>query len=1106
MNLPQSIEYRSQNSASALYTIIFAIYFALFILGVAVLSTGCSDPRDEITAAPEDEIPEVKKPLVEFHPADYLTTELRSAPILSQETHPTGWNRANCLECHRSPLEEINGVCIRCHGENKPIEAESLCSACHKTQSKFGDPASGSHQAHVARGIKDTTCERCHPGGPELSVSHANAILDIRITNNGVYTPPAEQDDTLGSCSNITCHQDVREWGGDCSSCHYNPPDTGRHKEHLEQEQEQEEGHERERENVSCQSCHSGNQHDSDKTSGKIELGGIEYDAITGDCASACHDEPQNWTCLDCHGYPPDTGNHAASAHAVSCGECHNDHDHSYKAATRPLDFSESKVSFAQGGNYESGDNVCSGISCHGDDRVWGASCTDCHSDPPETGVHILHVQEQNLKCQDCHSDNQHDLDNDSGSIELGGIEYDSATGNCVSTCHAQQEWGCTDCHSFPPDTGNHLAHNESCEQCHQGHDHSYKAAVQPNDFTDTQVSIAHGGQFDSSDGSCSGIPCHESRTWGANCAACHGNPPETSAHVLHVKDQNLKCQDCHADNQHDLDNNSGSIELGGIEYDSATGNCASTCHIDRKWSCTDCHGYPPNTGNHSDHESDCTQCHQNHQHSYKAAVQPSDFTDTQVSIAHGGQFDPGDETCSGISCHGDARVWGSSCTDCHSDPPETGSHILHIQDQNLKCQDCHADNQHDLDNNSGSIELGGIEYDSATGDCASTCHERKRWNCTDCHGDPPDTGNHSEHESDCRQCHENHEHSYKSAITPGDFSSVETDFAGNGEYDPQSGTCSSVECHPDLRVWGSSCTDCHSNPPETGSHILHVEQGEVRCYDCHADNQHDLDNNSGSIELGGIEYDSITGDCASTCHERQSWNCTECHDNPPDTGNHPAHNEPSGKFFAREEGTELAPVSCGECHSGHQHSYRAALTPNDFSLVHVEFAQGGVFDAADSSCSNMACHEPMKWGGSCSDCHASPPETGLHLKHIESGLNCTQCHEGNQHDLDVNSGFIEVGGIDYDGTKGGCTSECHAKQEVWDCASCHQYPPDAGQHEAHASFDCNMCHQGNTHTYKAATAPNDFKNVEVDFAIAGDWNKATSTCNNVGCHDDRQW
>jgi hypothetical protein len=104
-----------------------------------------------------------------------------------------------------------------------------------------------------------------------------------------------------------------------------------------------------------------------------------------------------------------------------------------------------------------------------------------------------------------------------------------------------------------------------------------------------------------------------------------------------------------------------------------------------------------------------------------------------------------------------------------------------------------------------------------------------------------------------------------------------------------------------------------------------------------------------------------------------------------------------------------------------------------------------------------------------------------------------------------VTSGFIETGGINYDASNGNCASDCHATRK-WSCTACHRFPPDSGSHEDHASFACTICHKEHTHTYKSATAPNDFENVEVNFTISGSWDSTTNTCNSIGCHNDRQW
>ena len=117
------------------------IKFTCLCLSVFLVSFlwGCSDPRDEVL--PTDDLTLVNKEvLLDYHPLEYLTPEVRSAPRLSQTNHSHGWQQADCLKCHRTPLKETTStVCTNCHGKNgvKP----DTCKNCHKVQSEFGDPA-----------------------------------------------------------------------------------------------------------------------------------------------------------------------------------------------------------------------------------------------------------------------------------------------------------------------------------------------------------------------------------------------------------------------------------------------------------------------------------------------------------------------------------------------------------------------------------------------------------------------------------------------------------------------------------------------------------------------------------------------------------------------------------------------------------------------------------------------------------------------------------------------------------------------------------------------------------------------------------------------------
>ncbi|MFQ6043263.1 MAG: hypothetical protein ACE5PV_20620 [Candidatus Poribacteria bacterium] len=521
--------------------------------------------------------------------------------------------------------------------------------------------------------------------------------------------------------------------------------------------------------------------------------------------------------------------------------------------------------------------------------------------------------------------------------------------------------------------------------------------------------------------GFCSGIACHEDRHWGGEgCEKCHGDPPKTGSHVAHFENHpEATCRDCHKDNEHDEDENSGFIEIGGVKYNNITGYCETKCHDTVKsdkplrWDCASCHGYPPKSGNHdpSIHKGGCEQCHKNHRHSYKAAVRPWDFSDTKVAFAHGGKYQINLEDkmvggrCNGLNgCH-EERIWGENCADCHGKPPRTSAHVLHLKQEDITCQSCHKNNVHKSLSlqvgyqTEGLIEVGGIKYDATTGKCVSNCHKPLKWDCVDCHGYPPVSGAHNFHNAPsgkimnwppvedtkslssrlyqlifdakqpgvpCVQCHAGHQHSYKSAVAPMDFTSIQVSFSQGGNYNPEDGLCSNIACHEPLK-WQSRCSDCHGVPPDTGLHKVHLQRPGVNCDICHKKRQHDLDDKSGTIDIGGITYDKFTGRCVSSCHENrnselltkgeESWGCTSCHGNPPDTGQHLVHS--TGRHITSKGKINLG---CHTCHADHKHSYKAATTPNDYNDATVKFSIRGNWDKSKKVCSNVGCHDDRNW------------------------------------------------------------------------------------------------------------------------------------------------
>lgn len=679
------------------HILFFTSYFSYLLV---ILFLGCRHAAIEEGTLIPKKLPPEKRVLLAYHAEKFLSTELESAPLLSEENHPHGFKKSDCARCHTIPSKngQAQGaaptVCADCHGKNGVNNQQDSCSSCHKTASEFGDPASGNHASHVLKGPQDNECAQCHPG--QRSNSHATGILNVRFNKGGRYIVSSEGK--IASCTGLACHED-RDWGGEgCGSCHGSPPETGAHQAHLQPDS-------------TCRDCHRGNQHDDDQDAGVIEIGASGYDATTGACGvSMCHGEEYHhlspdasagkvlWGCDSCHGYPPESGNHAQEIHNETCEQCHHNHTHSYKAATRPKDFSGVEVALARQGEYgdDTDDGIangwCRNIACHQEQKLniqpiaWGSTCSDCHGNPPDTATHLLHVKEHKNKCEDCHKNAPHDLDNKSGHIEVGGVEYNAITGDCVSSCHEKTlppvakpgeplKWACDICHGYPPQSGNHVFHSKveyadiadapktkiSCEECHSEHQHSYKAAITPKEFTDILVKFARGGAFDVKTGLCRNIACHEQLVWGSSCNECHENPPSTGWHIEHIK-PDVNCDSCHKDRQHDLDKERGTIDIGGIKYDKFTGSCGiSTCHEKEElWKCTSCHGNPPSSGQHEIHSSElkfgCNSCHNKHEHSYKALTAQVEPRDVTVSFTIRGKWEEKTKTCRNAGCHGDRR------------------------------------------------------------------------------------------------------------------------------------------------------------------------------------------------------------------------------------------------------------------------------------------------------------------------------------------------------------------------------------------------------------------------------------------------------------------
>jgi len=298
---------------------------------------------------------------------------------------------------------------------------------------------------------------------------------------------------------------------------------------------------------------------------------------------------------------------------------------------------------------YRQTPDLCRG--CHGIDLKGGVTNIDCfnqaglgqcHAGTPPHGprqvahalpftdpaLHGTMAKKDLIFCQDCHGEPGATGGSGAGS----NPRFTKPIGSLATGCEA------TGCHPanmvHPPkpwkghrDSGNL---RNACALCHG-------ASLE--------------GSVDINSPACN--KCHTQLIAGAGsvpvagqCVSCHGNPPNTGSHVVH-------------------------LALGGM-----SGNCIA-CHA----------GKGTGTPNHG-----------------TGTVVPLTIA-SNFNTNSGASYDVTAKTCANVSCHGGQTtpVWGGSldvvnnCETCHKQAPATGyisykpgSHSYHIVDKGIPCWHCH--------------------------------------------------------------------------------------------------------------------------------------------------------------------------------------------------------------------------------------------------------------------------------------------------------------------------------------------------------------------------------------------------------------------------------
>jgi predicted CxxxxCH...CXXCH cytochrome family protein len=473
---------------------------------------------------------------------------------------------ASCPRCHGADYGGAAGgaipSCNACHAQALPGDWKTNCTFCHGAQTPdytadrlaraapprgvngetaTTDLAVGAHQAHLAAGA---ACNQCHSVPTDLS--HVDGGAPSVRFGALATTGSASWDPATATCSSVYCHGGTLNAAGSLTAPRWTKVDGTQ---------------------AACGTCHG------------VPPPAPHPSAALGECG-ACHPEvsadangnlllgsthidgqvellsghPSGWADPTVHGY-------AALSNLSGCTACHG-------------------ADYGGLGSAPSC-NACHAQAVAGD---WKTNCSFCHGGQlpdytpaslaqaappkgvhgetaqtsPAVGAHQAHLQvgaySAGVACVSCHTvpaDLAH-VDGGAAPVTLGGV---AATGGFASSYSASAGTCTTYCHGATLQGG----------------------SVPAPQWTST-AALA--------------------------CDACHGVPPDTGKHYVHVLQQTVnpfaaRCYACHEDDA--VDQATPALAPAGLSFhvngrkdvnlslvngtwDPAANTCAVGCHDPRSW------------------------------------------------------------------------------------------------------------------------------------------------------------------------------------------------------------------------------------------------------------------------------------------------------------------------------------------------------------------------------------------------------------------------------------------------------------------------------------------------------------------------------------------
>ncbi|NIM51749.1 MAG: CxxxxCH/CxxCH domain-containing protein, partial [Gemmatimonadales bacterium] len=595
----------------------------------------------------------------------------------------------------------------------------------------------------------------------------------------------------------------------------------------------------------------------------------------------------------------------------------------------------------------------------------------------------------------------------------------------------------CGDCHTIPPTSGSHAAHADGVDSdytdCHQCHTDNGGL-----DYSTTPAGTHNNGAVTFASGIADGVNAGGSAPGAYTCSSsCHQRERGgTTGTTWNNTTAPLTCNSCHYQEASPASaNNTG---LGALTL-------THNAHFDASGStlvCTDCHAdNSADTAAPRTH-MDNTGANDGAVVQNKAAASQDEGDILAGTLNQGADPDPGNPTCNNLACHnpsgtdiatGYQATWGgtnAACNFCHADPatgdPGTGSHTNHIGYASgyVSCTDCHVDNGTNYGHLSRQVDFtGGLTYDGDVTD-----YTNATWgSCTagGCHDTDSDPAWGSS-PTDCAVCH-------------GSASADANNFVGNDKT-PTAIMTGAEWTNYGHGSKGKACTDCHdmASPHDSTATLSGTNPFRLVDQDGGAGGvQFSCSYNAAGCHAAGTTGPATGLDISTfVTHSNEemttagytpqrtwpAWDpaCVNCHDPHGDDANlsmvqrelydkasftlpgGPPPAEPTeqvslvftddvtGASAGGDSYGDLdAPFSsvCQECHEAADHvSFKDGTSAADTNHPST--------GANPGDCSSCHGHDSAFMPKACDSCHAFPPATNAHDKHVNTvGLGCVSCH-----------------------------------------------------------------------------------------------------------------